>query len=589
MLQKQQATVILIVDDTPANLSMLFDLLGNAGYKVLIAEDGESALEQAAHRPPDLILLDIIMPGMDGFETCKALKKSTVTQNIPVVFMSALSETEKKLNGFQLGAVDYITKPFQNEEVLARIHTHVQIQQLQNQLQESQLRLSQIISGTKDAIVTLDSEANILMFNSAAEHIFVCRGDTVLGKPFNCFLSEPLNELFDEYKSQGNKKSTAIWIPEGYRAFRRNGESFAIEATLSTVKAGEQILYTFILRDIDERQKMVEETLKLRNMNQYLHQEVKGTSGIEGMIGQSQGLLDVMSSVRQVAETDATILVTGETGTGKEGVVQAIHQLSLRGQQPLIKLNCAAIPENLVESELFGHEKGAFTGALSRKIGRFELAHQGTLFLDEIGEMSLDTQVKLLRILQEGEFERIGGAETIKVDVRIITATHCDLPQKVREGSFREDLFYRLNVFPIQIPPLRERNTDIEALAEHFLISYAKKFNKSVKTIPAPLMNSLNAYHWPGNIRELQHLIERAVILSSGSTLAFGNWFQPVVENIKMDLALTLEEIEYQHIIKILETTHWQISGKNGAAERLGLNASTLRSRMVKLGIQRNN
>jgi transcriptional regulator with GAF, ATPase, and Fis domain len=306
------------------------------------------------------------------------------------------------------------------------------------------------------------------------------------------------------------------------------------------------------------------------------------------MVGNSQGLLDVMSHVRQVAETDATILVTGETGTGKEGVVKAIHQSSLRKQQPLIKLNCAAIPENLVESELFGHEKGAFTGALSRKIGRFELAHQGTLFLDEIGEMPLDIQTKLLRILQEGEFERIGGTQTITVDVRIITATHCDLPKLVREGHFREDLFYRLNVFPIYIPPLRERLSDIDTLAHHFLTHYANKFNKPVNRIPAHLMNTLTSYHWSGNIRELQHLIERAVILSTGSTLAFGDWFQPVTDTLHVDCPLlTLEEVEYQHIIKILETTHWRISGKDNAAEKLGLNASTLRSRMSKLGIQR--
>ena len=587
MLKKQPITEILIVDDTPANLSMLFDLLADAGYKVLVAEDGESALEQAENRPPDLILLDIIMPGIDGFATCQALKKNKVTQHIPIIFMSALSETENKLNGFRLGAVDYITKPFQNEEVLARVHTHVRIQQLQNQLQESELRLSQIISGTKDAIVTVDSEGNILMFNQAAEQIFICRLETVLGKSFHSFLSEKLNGLFCEYKNQSNKKHQAIWILEGQQAFRRNGESFAIEATLSSAIAGEQVLYTFILRDIDERQKMAEEAQKLQKITQYLNQEAQATHSIEGMIGNSQGLLEVISSVRQVAETDATILVTGETGTGKEGVVQAIHQLSLRGQHPLIKLNCAAIPENLVESELFGYEKGAFTGALSRKMGRFELAHQGTLFLDEIGEIPLDIQTKLLRILQEGEFERIGGTQTIKVDVRIITATHCDLPQKVREGSFREDLFYRLNVFPIDIPPLRERNTDIEALAQHFLKRYAKKFNKPVKTIPAPLMNTLNTYHWPGNIRELQHLIERAVILSTGSTLAFGHWFQPVIETNKMGVTLTLEEVEYQHIIKVLEMTHWQISGKNSASEHLGLNASTLRSRMNKLGIQR--
>ena len=588
MMHKQQAAVILIVDDTPANLSMLFDLLGDAGYKVLIAEDGESALDLARNRHPDLILLDIIMPGMDGFATCKAFKTDTKTREIPIIFLSALSDMEKKINGFQLGAVDYITKPFRNEEVLARIRTHLRIQLLQKQLQESEQQLSQIISGTKDAIVTLDREGNILMFNPAAEQTFICRSENVLGKPFQDFLSESLGDLFKEYRQPAKKLRASIWIPEGHSAIRRNGQAFAIEATLSCVKSGEQTLYTFILCDIDARQKAEAETLQLRNINQYLQQEVQTIPGIEGLIGSSQGLHDVLTSVRQVAETDATILVTGETGTGKELVVQAIHRLSIRQQQPLIKLNCAAIPENLVESELFGHEKGAFTGALSRKIGRFELANQGTLFLDEIGEMPLDVQTKMLRILQEGEFERIGGTDTIHVDVRIIAATHRDLPQSVREGRFREDLFYRLNVFPIHIPSLRERKPDIDALAQHFLKHYATKFNKPVKSIPTHVLNALKGYHWPGNIRELQHLIERAVILSTGSTLAFGDWFQPVGENTDFVSQLTLEEVEYQHIIKVLENTNWRISGKNGTADQLGLNASTLRSRMNKLGIQRN-
>ncbi len=588
MLHKQQTPVILIVDDTPANLSMLFDLLVDADYKVLIAEDGQSALALAENQHPDLILLDIIMPGMDGFATCEALKKGTKTKDIPIIFMSALSETEKKLNGFQLGAVDYVTKPFQNDEVLARIHTHLCIQKLQNQLQESQQRLSQIISGTKDAIVTLDAQANVLMFNPAAEQAFICRSENILGKPFKPLITESLWNLFDEYRQPSKKTRTAIWIPEGHRALRRDGQSFAVEATLSCVRSGQQTLYTFILRDIDARQKAEVETQKLREINQYLQQEAQTIPGIEGLIGSSQGLLEVMTSVRQVAETDATILVTGETGTGKEVVVQAIHRLSLRQSQPLIKLNCAAIPENLVESELFGHEKGAFTGALSRKIGRFELANQGTLFLDEIGDMPLEIQTKILRILQEGEFERIGSTTTIKVDVRIIAATHRDLPQNVRQGNFREDLFYRLNVFPIHIPPLRQRKSDINALAQHFLKQYADKFNKPVNTIPDQLLNTLTAYHWPGNIRELQHLIERAVILSTGATLVFGDWFQVLGDNANFELPLTLDEVEYQHIIKVLEQTNWKISGKNGAAERLGINTSTLRSRMNKLSIQRN-
>ena len=583
-----QAENILIVDDTPANISVLFNLLGEEGYRVLIAEDGESALKQAVKMPPDLILLDILMPGMDGFATCQKFKQQTATSETPIIFMTALSETEKKVNGFRLGAVDYITKPFQVEEVLARVQNHLNLQRLKRKLQESEQRLSQTIDGAMDAIIAVAEDGHIVLFNNAAEQIFQYSSDEIIGQPVKSLFSESLNLLFDNYTQQGAQSESALWIPEGHQALRSNGQPFPVEATLSCTHAAEKALYTLILRDIEARQQAENEAKKLQDINRYLQQEAQTTKDIKGLIGSSQGLQEVMTHVHQVAETDATVLVTGETGTGKERVVQAIHQLSLRKDQPLINLNCAAIPENLIENELFGHEKGAFTGAVSQKKGRFELANGGTLFLDEIGEMDLNLQTKLLRVLQEGEFERVGGTTTIKVDVRIITATHRDLAQCVKEGIFREDLYYRLNVFPIAIPPLRERKQDLEALAQHFMKTYTKKFNKSVEVIPPKVITALHNYHWPGNVRELQHLIERAVILSSGTELAFGDWFHPVAENDKVGLMSTLEDIESLHIKKILETTSWRISGKNGAAEILGLNASTLRSRIKKLGIMQN-
>jgi PAS domain S-box-containing protein len=586
--EQEQLGNILIVDDTPANISMLFNLLITEGYKVLIAEDGESALKQAQKLPPDLILLDILMPGMDGFATCQQFKQQTETRDIPIIFMTALSETEKKVNGFRLGAVDYITKPFQIEEVLVRVATHLKLQRLKNKLQQSQQQLSQIIDGAMDAIIAISADGNILLFNHAAEQAFHYTSEIILGKPIKSLLSESLNAVLENSMQQDAQADAAIWIPEGQLAVRSNGEVFPVEATLSCSSVAGKIVYTFILRDIEARQTMQRQAEELKDINQYLQQQAQTVPDIKGLIGASQGLREVMAAVQQVAITDATVLVTGETGTGKEVVVQAIHQLSQRNTQPFIKLNCAAIPENLIESELFGHEKGAFTGAVSRKTGRFELANGGTLFLDEIGEMELNLQTKLLRILQEGEFERVGGTETINVDVRMIAATHRDLVQCVKAGTFREDLFYRLNVFPIAVPALRERKQDLEALAQHFLHSYAKKFNKPVNTIPATAMAALHNYHWPGNVRELQHLIERAVILCSGKNLVFGDWFQPAAENPGEGLLKTMEEVEYHHIKSILDKTNWRISGNNGAAELLGLNASTLRSRINKLGIQRN-
>jgi transcriptional regulator with GAF, ATPase, and Fis domain len=288
-----------------------------------------------------------------------------------------------------------------------------------------------------------------------------------------------------------------------------------------------------------------------------------------------------------VAGTDSTVLVTGETGTGKEVVVRAIHSSSGRKNKILVKVNCAALPSGVIESELFGHEKGAFTGALMRRIGRFELANGGTLFLDEVGDLPLELQAKLLRVLQEGEFERLGGAQTLKVNVRMIAATNRDLQTAVAEGRFRADLYYRLNVFPIHLPALREREDDIPLLVQYFVRKFAANFGKKIDRIPERMMMPLQRYQWPGNIRELEHVIERAVILSEGSELEPIEWLVSSNGKAAATKPLTLEEMERQHIVDILERTNWRVSGEKGAAKILGLNPTTLEARMKKLGITR--
>jgi chemotaxis protein methyltransferase CheR len=280
------------------------------------------------------------------------------------------------------------------------------------------------------------------------------------------------------------------------------------------------------------------------------------------------------------------VLLLGETGTGKELAARAIHEASSRRDRPLLKVNCAALPASLIESELFGHEKGAFTGAVSRQAGRFELAHGATLFLDEIGEMPLELQSKLLRVLQEGEFERLGSSKTIKADVRIIAATNRNLKTEVQKGLFREDLWYRLNVFPITVPPLRQHLEDIPALVDHFVKRFSKKVGKTITSISPAMMRSLQAYNWPGNIRELANVIERAVINAQGPVLRLAEDIQADGQSSEAH-EKTLEEIERNYIIQILDQTRWRIEGQTGAAHILGLNPSTLRTRMVKLGIQR--
>ena len=491
-----QKPVILMVDDTPANLGVLSELFEKDGYDILVAEDGASGVKRAAFAKPDLILLDVLMPNQDGFVTCHQLKENSATKNIPIIFMTALTDTENKVKGFDLGAVDYITKPFQQEEVRARVQLQLNLLQAHRQLEEQNRQLQ--------------------------------------------------------------------------------AEIEAHTRTQATV--------------------------------QYLDAELKSAQAFGQVVGESPSFASILEQIEQMAGTDCTALIIGETGTGKELIARAIHEQSPRRQKPLIKVNCAAIPKDLFESEFFGHEKGAFTGATSRRLGRFELANGGTLFLDEMGELPLDIQAKLLRVLQEQEFERVGGHTTQKVDVRIIAATNRSLETEVAQQRFREDLFYRLNVFPIQIPPLRERQEDIPLLIQHFIKKCSTKYGKTLKGAQQATLQQLQTHAWPGNIRELENIIERGVIVSKGQWLELGDWFSPTLSASPKTLShhdsetstvnhvsapktssppQTLEERERAHILEVLESVNWRVSGDNGAAAILGVNRTTLEARMKKLGISR--
>jgi len=321
----------------------------------------------------------------------------------------------------------------------------------------------------------------------------------------------------------------------------------------------------------------------------YLESERRSEQGFEEIIGRSAAIRTVLQDIETVAPTDSTVLICGETGTGKELVARAIHERSPRSSKPFVKLNCAAIPTGLLESELFGHEKGAFTGAIMQRTGRFELANHGTAFLDEIGEIPLELQPKLLRVLQEREFERLGSTRTIKTDARLIAATNRNLAACVEDGTFRADLFYRLNVFPIQVPPLRDRPEDIPLLVRHFVQHFARRMNRVIDTIPSKTMETLVRYSWPGNIRQLQNLIEHSVILSPGPVLRapVANLHSDSAPNPEGTNRRTLEQAEREHILSTLKETRWILSGPHGAAKLLGLTRSTLQFRMKKLGIVR--
>jgi transcriptional regulator with GAF, ATPase, and Fis domain len=364
--------------------------------------------------------------------------------------------------------------------------------------------------------------------------------------------------------------------------------------------------------DVTDRVLMERERARLAAQNVYLQEEIKSVHNLEEIVGQSPALLDALEKVNRVAKTDATVLISGETGTGKELIARAIHSASHRHDKPLIKLNCAALPAGLVESELFGHEKGAFSGALSRRVGRFELAHGGTIFLDEVGEVPLEVQVKLLRVLQEREFERVGGVGSIKVDVRVIAATNRDLLKSIREGKLREDLYYRLNVFPIALPPLRNREGDVPLLVQFLVARFAARVGVRIESIGKATLERLNRYSWPGNIRELENILERAVILSNGPTLEIdpevfasasadrsqgADSLIPTTPEVVGLIAAggqqtlppleSLEANERNHIVAALEQTGWIVDGPRGAAKILALHPNTLHSRMKKLGIAR--
>ncbi|TDI98354.1 MAG: PAS domain S-box protein [Caldithrix sp.] len=429
----------------------------------------------------------------------------------------------------------------------------------------------------------------IMRISKDGEIIYSNEGSSPLRKTWkckdDCFLPDELRDQISHIFKSGTSEEVEVNCDE---------QVFSILFS-PIADAGYVNVYA---SDITERKhaeealrKALNEIEQLKNRlqaeNIYLQEEIKIQHNFEEIIGAGAALKKSLRKVEQVASTDSTVLILGETGTGKELLARAVHNLSDRRDRPLVKVNCAALPANLIESELFGHEKGAFTGAVARKIGRFELADGGTIFLDEIGDLSLELQSKLLRVLQEGEFERVGNPQTTKVDVRIISATNRDLEKAIEDGSFREDLYYRLNVFPIQSPPLRERKEDIPILARHFIKKFAIRTGKKIETVPQKVMDALQGYHWPGNVRELENIIERAVIISTGKQLRIEDWLSKTVISSKVSRITTLAELEREHILEVLELTRWRVSGESGAAKVLGLKSTTLEARMKKLSIQR--
>ncbi|MFH0994180.1 MAG: sigma 54-interacting transcriptional regulator [Pseudomonadota bacterium] len=609
---------ILIVEDEAIVSADIANKLRKLGYEVAGTTDsGEEAIEIVRRQKPSLVLMDIRLAGaMDGIATADVIRREC---RVPVVFLTAHSDKATIQRAQQVEAFGYILKPFDDRELHTQIEMALYKHAAEQRLHESQTRLTTFAAATFEGIIEIEA-GRIVNCNAQFARILGYAETEMMGM-----------EIADLIVPEDRDRVTANIRQERESVFehgmlRKDGTRIIVEAHGRPLSPGSRVT---AIRDITERKKLegalqkahdklelqVEERTaelvvamevaekgkqiaetalfeieKLKDQLEaekaYLQEEIQLENNHENIIGQSDGLKYVLYKVEQIAGSDTIVLVLGETGTGKELVARAIHGMSSRKNRTLVKVNCAALPTNLIESELFGHEKGAFTGAHSRHLGRFEVANGGTLFLDEIGELPMELQPKLLRVLQDGEFERLGSSRTLKVDVRIIAATNRNLEEEVRKGFFREDLWYRLNVFPITMPPLRDRMEDIPLLVDFYVKRISKRMGKTIEMIPLSVMNELKEYHWPGNVRELENVLERAVIDSSGPKLRLVDELKTTFKNSSTSQK-TLEAVERDHIVRTLEKTHWKVGGKNSAAEILGLDRSTLRARMRKLDIQK--
>ena len=770
MSETEITATIMIVDDDPENLRVLGAMLSREGYVVRSFPGGKPALRSVMAEPPDLILLDIRMPEMDGFEVCAQIKSFFSLKDIPVIFLSAIDETEGKVQAFKLGGTDYITKPFQADEVLARVKTHLSVAKLNSRLrtlnrqleqrvrertadleasntelkqqieerleavrmcQVSEEKYRRIVTTANEGIATTDENFRIVYANDELASILGGSVQEIVGQKSIDFIIEEDRQIIEvrfRQRMRGVKGSyecriqrldgQIIWgyvsaapIMDRHNKFvgsvalftdisERKQAEIALrqskefnQATLMSLqdhiavldrignilavndswirfaqendagsldRIGQGANYIDICKEsmstgsdgakaamdgiksvlegrienfefeydchspdeerwflmkvlpfkgqkggaivthqnITERKQSeielrqaYEEISRLKNQieadNIYLQEEIKLEHNFDQIIGNSDEIKYALFRLEQVAKTDSAVVILGETGTGKELIARALHHISTRAARTLIKVNCATLPEQFIESELFGHVKGAFTGASNNRQGRFELADGGTLFLDEIGELPPALQAKLLRVLQDGEFERLGESRTIRTNVRLITATNRDLEALVKAGKFREDLWYRLNVFPITLPPLRDRKEDIPLLVNHFVKKIGKRIGKEISQIPAKVLTELTSYDWPGNVRELEHMLERSIITSHGGRLHLTEKLVPSTPKTMHENIQTHSDMEREHILRILDQAGWVIEGPRGAAKILDIHPNTLRYRMKKLSIKR--
>jgi formate hydrogenlyase transcriptional activator len=556
----------------------------------------------------DAVLLDFQLSDPSALYVLKELSVKNKLDT-PVVLVCNEADEELARQGLKIGASSCVVKrpgylhqlPWELEQASAR----AELQRREAALNASEERNRAILNAIPDMMYLLDPEGTVLDYHVRNKEALIMAPHEFMGKKVSEIVPPDVAEKFARCFVEVMKTGQTI-VLEWEMPYRESVKAYES----SMVRCDDEKILT-IVRDITERRAadlslrtaLAEvERLKdqLHHENIYLQEEIRVASNFGEIIGRSEPLRRVLHQAEQVAPLDTTVTILGETGTGKELLAHAIHRLGPRGNHTLVKVNCAALPGPLIESELFGHERGAFTSADSRRIGRFEIANRGTLFLDEVGELPIDLQAKLLRVLEEGEFERVGGTHTVKVDVRVIAATNRNLEEAVRQGTFRSDLYYRLNIFPITLPPLRDRKEDIPMLVNHLVKQLGQKLGKNIEAIPNETMATLRNYPWPGNVRELRNVIERAVIISHDSTLKLIDDLDKQALELEaqqhaandpfselLPTSETLEQNEYNLILRTLKSVHWKLEGPGGAAELLNIHPSTLRSKMRKLRIER--
>jgi PAS domain S-box-containing protein len=473
--------------------------------------------------------------------------------------------------------------------ILAVVRDVTRRKNAEEALRRSEERLRSLFEFSPDAILVIDPTGRITEANAQVESFFGYRRAELLGQAVELLIPEKFRHAHPGHRERYSVQPRVRAMGAGLELYgrRKDGSEFPVDIMLGPIAGPEGVSVLAVIRDLTQK-KRDEEALRRGELERrYLEEELETDYRFEEIIGESRALKRVLKQVETVAREEATVLILGETGTGKELIARAIHELSPRHGRTFVKLNCSAIPAGLLESELFGHEKGAFTGALSQKIGRLELAHEGTLFLDEIGDLPLELQPKILRALQEREFDRLGGTRTIPVNVRLIAATNRNLAKMVADHEFRSDLYYRLKVFPMEIPPLRERREDIPVLVNYFVHKHSSRMNRQIFTVPPETMEVLCNWSWPGNVRELENFMERAVILTQGPILRAPLSELRVLDAPAGDVDPSLENAEREHILRVLREAKGMIGGTRGAAERLGLKRTTLNSKMKKLRITR--